>query len=65
MSVDIGEDSPVEIATSWDVHSGARVVVAVAGSLVGDVEISQPRLCDSAMLGWADGISGLEPHLAD
>ena len=46
---------------------GSRVVVAVVGSFVADVEVvaqeragvlSHGLLCDSAMLGWPDGESG-------
>ena len=68
LTVNIGDEQPVPIVTSWDgVGVGSRVVIAVVGSFVADVEVtpverggvvSQGLLCDSLMLGWAGGTSG-------
>jgi len=60
-SVDVGDDAPVAVESTFDVAEGARVAVAVAGSFVGDAEVRAKvvdgtttggRLCDAAMLGW-------------
>ena len=68
LSVNIGDEVPLTIATNWDgVGEGSRVCIAVVGSFVADVEVtpverggvtSQGLLCDAAMLGWAGGAAG-------
>ena len=55
-TVDVGDEEMLEVATRFaDVTEGSRVAVAVAGSFVGDAQVSQAKLCDVVMLGWDTG----------
>ena len=67
LTVDVGAEEPLTISTQWDVEVGMRVVIAVVGSSVGDMEIketsaggvvSQGMLCDGVMLGWEGANAG-------
>ena len=37
---------------------GSRIVVALAGSSIGDTEVVEPTICDAHMLGWKDKLAG-------
>lgn len=67
LTVDVGAEAMLTIATKWDVATGMRVVIAVLGSFVNDVEVkettlggvsSQGLLCDGVMLGWSGASAG-------
>ena len=56
LTVDVGEEVPLTVVSSTLVDVGGRIVVALAGSTVGDVELSQPKICDAVMLGWTETV---------
>lgn len=60
--VNVGEEQPLTLASTVAVDVGARIVVALAGSCIGDVEVSAPTVCDAQMLGWT-GPSSAGPAL--
>lgn len=74
VAVNIGDEAPVTLASNFDgLDIGSRVVVAVVGSFVGDVEVlaqeragvlSHGLLCDSAMLGWCVPLACAGTHRA-
>ncbi|KOO35300.1 hypothetical protein Ctob_012469 [Chrysochromulina tobinii] len=62
LTVNVGEELPLILASTVAVDVGARIVVALAGSCIGDVEVSAPTICDAQMLGWT-GPSSAGPAL--
>lgn len=62
LTVNVGEELPLTLASTVAVDVGARIVVALAGSCIGDVEVSAPTICDAQMLGWT-GPSSAGPAL--
>lgn len=80
-TVNVGDsDSPLTIVTSApNVREGSRVAVALAGSMVTTEEgeeirvektsvggtMSEGMLCDSAMLGWTGGASGIAVQIPE
>lgn len=78
--VNIGEEEPVPVVTSApNVREHSRVAVALAGSSVVNDEgdeiqlqkttvggkMSHGMLCDSKMLGWSGGASGIAVQIPD
>ena len=63
LSVDVGEKAPLTITSATAIDVGTRIVVALAGSSVGDLEISEPIICDADMLGWKGPSLGPGPAL--
>ena len=72
LSIDVGREAALTIVTNWDVSTGMRVIIAVVGSFVNEVEVrevvhasgatSEGLLCDGQMLGW-EGATPLTPAL--
>lgn len=60
LTVNVGEAEPLTVVSPSAVDVGARIVVAMVGSSIGDVEVSQPTICDASMLGW-DGKGSTGP----
>jgi len=60
LTVDVGEGEPLTVVSLSSVDIGARIVVALVGSSIGDAEVSQPTICTAAMLGW-EGPGGTGP----
>ena len=59
LTVDVGEEQPLTVLSAASVDTGARIVVALVGSSIGDTEVTIPTICDAAMLGWdGRGASG-------
>ena len=58
LTVDVGESTPIKVVSTVAMDAGTRIVVALAGSSIGDAEISEPVICDAHMLGWADKLAG-------
>ena len=64
LTVNVGEETPLFLATTVAVDIGARIVVALAGSSVGDADnIPEPIICDAVMLGWKGAVSGSGPAM--
>jgi hypothetical protein len=42
----------LSVASTVAVDVGARIVLALAGSSIGDAEVSEATICDAEMLGW-------------
>ena len=71
VEVDVGgaADGPVIVVTNApNVRLESRVAVALVGAVVGDVTVTKSKvggrtsegmLCDSTMLGWSGGASGV------
>ena len=52
LTVNVGEEAPLFLVSTVAVDIGARIVVALAGSSVGDADnIPEPIICDAVMLG--------------
>lgn len=60
LTVDVGEDQPAVVISATAVDVGARILVALVGSSIGDVEVTKPTICDATMLGW-EGPGGIGP----
>lgn len=60
LTVDVGEAEPLKVVSPEPFDAGTRIVVALVGSTIGDVEVTQPTICTAAMLGWA-GPGGTGP----
>lgn len=59
LTVDVGEEQPLTVLSAASVDTGARIIVALVGSSIGDTEVTIPTICDAAMLGWdGRGASG-------
>ena len=58
LTVDVGESAPVKLVSSTNMDVGSRIVVALAGSSIGDTEVVEPTICDAHMLGWKDKLAG-------
>ena len=58
LDVDVGESTPVKLVSSTNMDVGSRIVVALAGSSIGDTEVVEPTICDAHMLGWKDKLAG-------
>ena len=58
LTVDVGEQAPVKLVSSTNMDVGSRIVVALAGSSIGDTEVVEPTICDAHMLGWKDKLAG-------
>lgn len=63
ITICIGAEKPLKVASSWSVVLGDRVAVATVGSFCGDMEVrignfggveTTGRLLDAATLGWSD-----------
>ena len=65
LTVNVGEQAPLSVASTVAVDVGARIVLALAGSSIGDAEVSEATICDAEMLGWKGPSSGPGPALAD
>jgi len=75
LSVEVGEQVPLTIVTTFDnVVVGNRVVIAGAGSFINEQEVqksiiggvsSEGVLCDGALLGWKGGVAGSAAVLPD
>jgi hypothetical protein len=64
LTVNVGEQVPLSLASPVAVDVGARIVVALAGSSVGDADnIPEPIICDAVMLGWKGAVSGSGPAM--
>jgi len=64
LTVNVGEEAPLSIISTVAVDVGTRIVVALAGSSIGDSEnISEPKICDPDMLGWKGPSTGPGPAL--
>jgi hypothetical protein len=63
LSIDVGEQAPLSISSAVEIDVGTRIVVALAGSCIGDAEISEPVICDADMLGWKGPSTGPGPAL--
>jgi hypothetical protein len=62
LTVDVGEEATLTVhSVGFPVDVGSRVVVALAGSSIGDVELSEPRICSADMLGWKGPSNGPGP----
>ena len=62
LTVDVGEADHLTVTSNgFAVDVGSRIVVALAGSSIGDAEISEPTICDENMLGWKGPSAGPGP----
>lgn len=62
LCVHVGDEAPLTLVSSAEIAVGSRIVVALAGSSIGDAEVSEPTICDADALGWG-GPAGLGPAL--
>ena len=60
LTVNVGEAEPVKVMSPEAFDVDTRIVVALVGSSIGDVEVTQPTICTAAMLGW-EGPGGTGP----
>jgi len=58
LTVNVGEEAPLSVHSKVEVEVGSRIVVAMAGSSIGDAEISEPKICDADTLGWQGPSNG-------
>ena len=58
LMVDVGESAPLKVLSTANIDVGVRIVVALAGSSIGDAEVTEPTICDAHMLGWKDKLAG-------
>ncbi|KAJ1630297.1 hypothetical protein T492DRAFT_840108 [Pavlovales sp. CCMP2436] len=73
--LDVGAEKPVRVVTNApNVEVGKRLVVALVGATVGEIEVkrtavggvvSEGMLCDPGMLGWAGGGAGAAATVPD
>jgi hypothetical protein len=58
LTVNVGEDALLSVQSKVEVEVGSRIVVAMAGSSIGDAVISEPKVCDADTLGWEGPSNG-------
>ena len=58
LTVNVGEEAPLSVQSKAEVEVGSRIVVAMAGSSIGDAVISEPKICDADTLGWQGPSNG-------
>ena len=63
LTVNVGEAEPLTVVSAVAIDVGSRIVVALAGSSIGDAEVSEATICDADMLGWKGPSSGTGPAL--
>ena len=63
LTVNVGEEVPLSVHSTVEVAVGSRIVVALAGSSIGDSEISEHKICDADTLGWKGPSNGTGPVL--
>ena len=58
LTVNVGEEALLSVQSKAEVEVGSRIVVAMAGSSIGDAVISEPKICDADTLGWQGPSNG-------